>query len=77
MLNMACTLFRLRPAEALAGVTRHAAQALGLGAETGRIAVGLRADFAAWDIRRPAELAYVLGANPCVGRYLAGVSASR
>ena len=72
MLNMACTLFRLTPAEALAGVTRHAARALGLQAEAGRIAPGLRADLALWEIERPAELAYAFGANPCVGRYYAG-----
>lgn len=71
MLNLACTLFRLTPAEALAGVTRHAARALGLQQEAGRIARGLRADLALWDIERPAELAYAFGANPCVGRYLA------
>ena len=75
MLNMACTLFRLTPAEALAGVTRHGAQALGMG-EAGRIAPGLRADFALWEIGRPAELAYVFGANPCVGRYYAADSAA-
>jgi imidazolonepropionase len=69
MLNMGCTLFRLTPAEALAGVTRHAARALGMAGEAGRIAPGLRADFALWEIERPAELAYVFGANPCVGRY--------
>ncbi len=72
MLNMACTLFRLTPAEALAGVTRHAARALGLQAEAGRIAPGLRADLALWEVGRPAELAYAFGANPCVGRYYAG-----
>jgi len=75
MLNMACTLFRLTPAEALAGVTRHAARALGLQAEAGRIAPGLRADLALWEIERPAELAYAFGANPCVGRYYAGTVA--
>ena len=72
MLNMACTLFRLTPAEALAGVTRHAARALGLQNEAGCIAPGLRADLALWEIGRPAELAYAFGANPCVGRYYAG-----
>jgi imidazolonepropionase len=72
MLNMACTLFRLTPAEALAGVTRHAARALGLGGEAGRIAPGLRADFALWEIERPAQLAYAFGANSCIGRYYAG-----
>ena len=74
MLNMACTLFGLTPAEALAGVTRHAAKALGIGSEAGRLAVGLRADFALWDIARPAELAYAFGANPCVARVVRGTS---
>ncbi|AMO22418.1 imidazolonepropionase [Ramlibacter solisilvae] len=64
MLNMACTLFRLTPEEALAGVTRHAARALGL-ADRGVLAPGLRADFVLWDVRSPAELAYALGLNPC------------
>ncbi|MDB5986433.1 MAG: hutI [Nevskia sp.] len=72
ILNLACTLFRLTPAEALAGVTCHAAQALGMQQQAGRIAPGLRADLALWDIARPAELAYAFGANPCIGRYLAG-----
>jgi len=66
-LNMACTLFGLTPEEALAGATRNAAQALGLQREIGTLEVGKRADFALWDIDRPAELAYGLGANPCVG----------
>lgn len=65
MLNMACTLFRLTPEEALAGVTRHAAQALGL-ADRGVLAVGLRADFVLWDVQHPAQLCYALGANPCI-----------
>ncbi len=73
MLNMACTLFRLTPAEALAGVTRNAARALGLESETGRLAPGRRADFALWDIARPADLAYAFGANPCVGRFMQGI----
>ncbi|MCM2252444.1 MAG: imidazolonepropionase, partial [Ramlibacter sp.] len=63
MLNMACTLFRLTPQEALAGVTRHAAQALGL-RDRGVLAPGMLADFVLWDVRRPAQLAYALGANP-------------
>ena len=63
-MNMACTLFRLTPAEALAGFTVNAAAALGLGAEIGRIAVGLRAELALWHIDRPAELAYMIGPNP-------------
>ncbi len=65
MLNMACTLFRLTPEEALAGVTRHAASALGLH-DRGVLAAGQRADFVLWDVQRPAQLSYALGANPCV-----------
>jgi imidazolonepropionase len=64
MLNMGCTLFRLTPEEALAGVTRHAATALGLGASHGTLEAGKAADFAVWDIERPAELAYRVGFNP-------------
>lgn len=63
MLNMACTLFRLTPAEALAGVTREAARALGL-ADRGTLAVGGRADFVLWDVAQPAQLSYAIGANP-------------
>lgn len=61
MLSMACTLFRLTPEEALAGVTCHAAQALGLQNEIGSLEVGKRADFAVWPVRHPAELAYWVG----------------
>jgi imidazolonepropionase len=61
MLNMACTLFRLTPEEALAGVTLNAAKALGLGASHGSLEVGKVADFVAWQIAQPAELAYWLG----------------
>lgn len=64
MLNMACTLFRLTPEEALAGVTRHAAKALGL-KDRGVLAAGMRADFVLWDINHPSELAYAMGRNPC------------
>ncbi|MFI5446443.1 imidazolonepropionase [Polaromonas sp. UC242_47] len=63
MLNMACTLFRLTPEEALAGVTRHAARALGL-PDRGVLARGQRADFVLWDVSHPAQLSYALGANP-------------
>jgi imidazolonepropionase len=65
MLNMACTLFRLTPEEALTGVTRAGAQALGLQRDRGVLAPGQRADFALWDIARPADLAYWIGGNPC------------
>ena len=64
-LNMACTLFRLTPAEALAGATLHAAQALGLQRELGSLDVGKRADFVLWAIERPADLCYAIGFNPC------------
>ncbi|MEO8302943.1 MAG: imidazolonepropionase [Betaproteobacteria bacterium] len=74
MLNMACTLFRLTPEEALAGATRHAARALGC-ADRGTLAPGQRADIALWDIESPAELAYRIGGNPCIGSVRAGVQA--
>jgi imidazolonepropionase len=72
-MNMACTLWRLTPQEALAGVTCHAARALGLQQETGSLTVGKRADFALWRIARPADLAYALGLNPCAGVVHGGV----
>lgn len=65
MLNMACTLFRLTPQEALAGVTRNAAAALGMAETHGTLEPGKAADLAVWDIGDPAELCYWLGANPC------------
>ena len=65
MLNMACTLFRLTPEEALAGITREAARALGLASSRGTLEEGKRADLALWDVELPAELAYAVGANPC------------
>ena len=64
MLNMACTLFRLTVAEALAGVTVHAARALGLQATHGRIATGVPANFVLWQLQEPAELAYWFGQRP-------------
>lgn len=63
ILNMACTLFRMTPEEALAGMTCHAARALGL-ADRGVLAPGQRADFVLWDVTHPAQLSYALGANP-------------
>jgi len=70
-MNMACTLFRMTPEEALAGVTRNAARALGL-EDTGRIEPGLRADLAIWDVEHPAELAYRIGFNPLWKRIFGG-----
>ncbi len=61
-MNMAATLFRMTPEEALAGVTRNAARALGLH-DRGVIAPGKRADFAVWDVSHPAELTYRIGFN--------------
>lgn len=62
-MNMGCTLFRLTPEEALAGVTRNAARALGV-KDAGTLAPGLRADLAIWNVTHPAELAYRIGYNP-------------
>lgn len=73
MLNMACTLFRLTPEEALAGVTRHAAQALGL-PDRGILAPGKRADFVLWDVQHPAELSYAIGSNPCIQTIFNGLT---
>ncbi len=67
MLHMGCTFFGLTPEEALAGVTRHAAKALGLADEIGSLTLGKQADLALWDIAHPAELAYHVGYNPCSG----------
>ena len=63
MLNMACTLMRLTPQEAILGATRHAALALGL-RDRGQLAPGQRADFVLWDVAHPSELCYAIGANP-------------
>jgi len=70
-MNMGATLFRLTPAECLAGVTRNAARALGL-ADRGTIAAGQRADLAIWDIAEPAELSYRIGFNPLHARVFGG-----
>lgn len=64
-MNMACTLFRLTPGEALAGATLNAARALGMQDDIGSLEVGKRADLVLWDIDRPADLAYAIGFNPC------------
>lgn len=65
MLNMGCTLFRLTPEEALAGLTLNAAKALGIEDNVGSLVVGKQADFCLWDIATPAQLAYSYGVNPC------------
>ncbi len=71
-MNMGATLFGLTVEECLAGVTREAARALGLHAETGTLEVGKSADFAIWDIERPAELVYRIGFNPLTARIFKG-----
>ena len=70
-MNMACTLFRMTPLEALQGVTVNAARALGL-TGCGTVAVGQRADLAVWDARHPAELSYRIGATPLHARIFGG-----
>ncbi|MCB1421135.1 MAG: amidohydrolase family protein, partial [Nitratireductor sp.] len=70
-MNMACTLFRMTPEEALAGATKHAAKALGID-DAGVIAPGMQADLAVWDVRHPAELSYRIGFNPLWKRVFGG-----
>ena len=67
-MNMACTLFGLTPAEALAATTRNAARALGL-TDCGQLAPGMRADLAVWDVSDPSELSYGIGINPLWRRW--------
>jgi imidazolonepropionase len=71
-MNMSATLFRLTVEECLAGTTREAARALGLLGETGTLEAGKSADFAIWDIERPAELVYRMGFNPLHRRIFKG-----
>ncbi len=75
MMNMACTLFRLTPQEALRGMTVHAARALGL-ADRGRLVPGQRADFVAWPLSHPSELSYWLGPALAARRFVAGEEAN-
>ena len=72
IMNMACTLFRLTPAEALRGVTINAARALGLQAEIGSIEVGKQADIVLWNVAKPSMLSYQIGINPCAAVMQAG-----
>jgi imidazolonepropionase len=76
MMSMACTLFGLTPAEALAGMTVHAASALGLEREIGTVAVGKAADLCIWRVSRPAELAYWVGLPGPERRIVAGEDAT-
>ena len=72
IMNMGCTLFRLTPAESLAGMTVAAARALGL-RDRGQLAVGKRADFVLWSVERPAQLTYQLGLTECRQRVQGGM----
>lgn len=71
-MTLACTSFALTPDEALRGVTVHAAKALGLEAVCGRLATGMRADVALWNVSSPAELSYWCGGRPCSGLFQGG-----
>ena len=73
MMNMACTLFRMTPAEALLGVTRHAAKALDLLDSRGTVEIGKQADLCLWDVDHPAELSYAIGSSPLRARLQRGV----
>jgi imidazolonepropionase len=72
VMNMAATCFRMTVDECLAGVTREAARALGLGVEIGTLEAGKACDLAIWDIERPAELVYRMGFNPLHARIFGG-----
>ena len=71
-MNMACTLFRMTPAEALRGVTLNGARALGLAQQTGSLEIGKLADLVVWDVDRPALLSYRIGMNSCAAVMQAG-----
>jgi len=72
IINMACTLFKLTPAEALRGVTINAAKALGLETEIGSLETGKQADLVIWNIDRPSKLSYQIGMNTCAAVMQAG-----
>ncbi len=74
-MNMACTLFRMTPLEALRGATINGAKALGLADKIGSLAIGKTADLALWDINHPAELSYAIGFNPLFQRIVGGRNA--
>lgn len=75
-IGLASRLFGLTPEECLAGVTREAARALGLGHDRGTLEVGKRADIAVWDLDHPRELAYWLGTHPLSDLLIGGRSFS-
>lgn len=73
-MNMACVQFGLTPEEAWAGVTRHAARALGRGETHGQLRPGYVADFIVWDAQHPVEMVYEPGRNPLYQRIFRGVA---
>ena len=77
MMNLACAAFHLTPEEALAGVTREAARALGMGDTHGSLAIGKSADAALWDVEHPSELAYSFGTHRPAAVWRAGVELPR
>ena len=71
-MNMACTLFGLAPVEAMLGVTRHAAKALGEQDRLGQLKAGMAADFLIWHCAHPAELSYMVGVDQLASRIFNG-----
>jgi imidazolonepropionase len=76
-MHLACSRFRMTPEEALTGVTRHAAAALGLSHRIGTIEVGKAADLAVWSCQTPAELSFHMGLNTLLESYVGGEKVSR
>ncbi|MCE9566738.1 MAG: imidazolonepropionase [Planctomycetes bacterium] len=72
-MNMACVFYGLTPEEALAGVTRNAAKALGRGHRLGTLEVGKQADFLLWDVMHPSQIVFQVGINLLTGRVIRGV----
>lgn len=73
---LACRVFGMTPAEALAGSTRNAAIALGLDHDRGTLEIGKRADLAVWNIGHPRDLSYWLGTQPLADLFIAGRAAT-
>jgi imidazolonepropionase len=70
--HMACIFFGLSVAEALVGITRRAAQALGRLAEIGTLEAGKRCDLAVWNVEHLAQVIAWIGPAPLHGRVWRG-----